>query len=436
MNKIGVARRNLYTTAVAGLGLAALALCLLGLVRNLPALWPHPQPADLGDYYAAATILNRGSAAELYNRAMQDQIARSVGLPGVANGYVYLPFLAVLLRPLALLPFEMAAILWLAANLLALAVSVWLLLDLAALPRTPFTFVGACAFSLLLPPVTSSLVYGQVNILLLALLAGAWHCLRDAGRRDGRAGLLLGLSVALKLYPGVLILPLMARGRWRAVGGALAGLALALGIGIVGGGGTATTWQFLVGVLPHVPAPAVPTNQSLLAAVSRLLAAQQYSFSVLSAANQLTMTTRPLVEAPAAILPVTALLSLASVGVTVGVLAAARRREHPLVLDLSLALLMVLCLLPLAWEHYYSLLLLPWAALWGLTPRRRATLLLLLGSTLALAAQRYDRLLAASGVPFWLLSFSLAATAAAWGYVLYVISRERLIPDEAQDRSI
>ncbi|HET9222012.1 MAG TPA: glycosyltransferase family 87 protein, partial [Roseiflexaceae bacterium] len=59
------------------------------------------------------------------------------------------------------------------------------------------------------PPVESHLFWGQVQLQLLLLLTACWLCLRRG--REGWAGALLGLAIALKLYPALLIAPLLVQ---------------------------------------------------------------------------------------------------------------------------------------------------------------------------------------------------------------------------------
>ena len=418
-------RSALALALLMSLAFISLGLGVFGLIRNLPAFFPRPEPVDFAAYYAGASILNSTAPYELYNLQLQQRHIEQAGFSTVGGGYIYLPFLAVVLRPLVLLPFSQAAILWLILNLLWLAGSVWLLLDLAGLGKNNRRSAVALILVFLLPPVNSTLVMGQVNIILLFLLAAA-TCLLvrypASGRAEILAGLLLGLATALKLFPGIVLLPLIVRCRWRAVGGVLAGLSLALGIGIVWGGGWVNTWRFVVEVLPHIPSPAVPFNQSLLAVMQRLLTSQELVFSVLSATNYVTVTSHPLVDLPVLVYPATWLLSLAILGTTAWAIRRAIVQEMPVSVDMALTLLMVLLVLPLVWKHYHVFILLPLAILSSLTPQDIFKVTIFMQSLLLLSIQRYTRVLSIYGIPLW-ISFGFLAILLIWGYACYTVVR-------------
>jgi uncharacterized membrane protein len=88
------------------------------------------------------------------------------------------------------------------------------LLSLLALATTAFLYATTGERSLFFAVAPTLMVYAFVNwdLLAVALTAGAtWAYLRD---RDHLAGALIGLGTAAKLYPVILLVPLVA-GRWR-----------------------------------------------------------------------------------------------------------------------------------------------------------------------------------------------------------------------------
>jgi hypothetical protein len=139
------------------------------------------------------------------------------------NGYVYLPFLALLLAPLALLPQTAATVVWYAANIV-LTVGVFRLVEgLLNHSIGQRTRRGVLVISLI---VTSRFFLanydlGQVNILiLLLLLLAARSAILD--RRDARAGALIGLAAAIKPNALLLLGPFLIRRHWRVGLGAVA----------------------------------------------------------------------------------------------------------------------------------------------------------------------------------------------------------------------
>jgi hypothetical protein len=83
---------------------------------------------------------------------------------------------------------------------------------------------------------------------------------------------------------------------------------------------------------------------------------------------------------------------------------------------MGLTLTAALLVLPLAWDYYHVLLLLPWASWLGSTPNRRQAIPVILLSVLALGVHRFWKPLAVAGVPVWALSFGLLAVLVTWLY--------------------
>jgi alpha-1,2-mannosyltransferase len=77
-----------------------------------------------------------------------------------------------------------------------------------------------------LPPVIDELVNGNVHLFLAGLFALAWLGLRrhDAAG-DRAAGIALGVATVIKLFPGLVLVWLVLRGRWRPVGWSIVGMA-------------------------------------------------------------------------------------------------------------------------------------------------------------------------------------------------------------------
>jgi hypothetical protein len=164
--------------------------------------------------------------------------------------YLYPPPLAILLVPLAdaapgvdragLLPYPVSVALWYVLSLAFLVLAVHGLAA-ALQERSPDPAVRGqppgCrrwwAMRLLpvlacLPPVCHTLMRGQTNLLMLALLcSSAAAVLRG---RSWRAGLWLAGAVCLKLYPAFLLLFFWWRRDTRALAGCAAGLVVGLGL--------------------------------------------------------------------------------------------------------------------------------------------------------------------------------------------------------------
>ena len=196
----GRAQRLVWSAGVVVLVLAFLAA--LVVASALPAGY------DFHAYWLAGRNLLSG--APLY--------PDSTTILGLPDEFRYLPVVALIFVPFALVPYDIALPLWTLLQLsVAAAVGVSLI---RPLPRAwqPWVAVGYVFFLGLVLEVT----LGNVNLLSLGLALAAWR-LRD---RTVPAGFLLAAAVGLKFLPLTLLLFYVASGRWRPVlAGALIGVA-------------------------------------------------------------------------------------------------------------------------------------------------------------------------------------------------------------------
>lgn len=163
--------------------------------------WPwEPHTADLWAYREAARYLLEGR--DFYH------------LEG-AFPFLYPPIAAVLAVPLAVLPWPVAQLLW---TLLNVALIVAVLRHLRLGPRWLISFT-ATATVLFIEPVTTTLVFGQLGVVLMGLVildaTDGPRLFRRGGNRLLPAGVLTGLATGLKLTPAVFIVWFFLVGRTR-----------------------------------------------------------------------------------------------------------------------------------------------------------------------------------------------------------------------------
>ncbi len=204
---------------------------------------------------------------------------------GISLPFIYPPFAAVALGPFALLPWNAAAVSFFVVSTLALAITLYLVARRVwgSGGTEVVLWSAACAIPLgmLLEPVHSTLDFGQVNLLLMVLVAA--DCLPKRTRWP--RGVLIGIAAAIKLTPAAFVLYFLVRRDYRAaitaaITGAIAtGIAFALmphesvkywfgGMGNVSGlsGSAFRTNQSIQGVLSRfeVPEPAFTALWALL----------------------------------------------------------------------------------------------------------------------------------------------------------------------------
>ncbi|WP_043666455.1 glycosyltransferase 87 family protein [Streptomyces xylophagus] len=135
-------------------------------------------------------------------------------VPGTTYGFTYPPFAAVSMAPMAYVGLGTAIVAALVLNLAALAFVLRILVGPGWRRYGWFGWALAACGLALFEPLRDTFSFGQVNLLLLALVLGdGW--LLSSGR--GRwAGVGIGLAAAIKLTPALFIVLLLLARRWKA----------------------------------------------------------------------------------------------------------------------------------------------------------------------------------------------------------------------------
>jgi hypothetical protein len=262
------------------------------------------------------------------------------------NGHPPAAVLAAL--PMGLLDFRVAWQAWNVVSLVALGCSLWLLMRPAGLGYSAWAAVPVATLLLASNPLAQQVLEGQLNLLLLALLAGAWAA--DRAERPALAGALIGVATAIKLFPGLIIVYFLARGRWSAVvaaGGAFVALAIAA-CGAFGGDVFLVYFRDVIPSFSHYHHNLA--NASLAGLWSKVFVGTE-GWSL------------PLVYAPAAAKWATLASGLAIAGLCGWNAWWAKSRPQ---LDLAFGACVIGALLasPITWGHSFVLLVLPLVVAW------------------------------------------------------------------------
>ena len=275
-----------------------------------------------------------------------DTRAGSAGLQ--AHGYVYPPLLATILAVPVRLGLSDGAM-WLLWNLANAAIVVWMGRELNLALRGRTDWLASLLFAtvtLIGAVVMYDLYLGQADLLMAALAViacGLW--LRGARW----APLVLGAAIAVKPTMGLLLLVWLYKGDARAaLRAAAAAVALLLLPFILIGPHALVTYLTFMAGWNGLSASAEFINQSLYGMILRLVTANAY--------------VRPLVAAPALVLPLRLLAILGVVAVWVRAVPRAidqdRAQDRAVALcECLLALPLILLVSPLAEDIHYCLLL-------------------------------------------------------------------------------
>jgi alpha-1,2-mannosyltransferase len=282
---------------------------------------------DLRIYHLGALRLAHGTA--LYGAPMLDHL-----------GFTYPPFAALLLAPLAWAPLAVDELTVTGLNLLLLTWGVRRTLMFAS-PRTvsdPALAIrstpgrawaqaaAVAAVALWLEPVSVTLGYGQINLLIMALVVF------DLSRPDHARtkGLAIGVAAAIKLTPLLFIPYLLLSGRRRAAGVAALTFVAAAAVGLaVAPRDTAAYWGHQIFQTSKVGNAAAPVNQSLPGAIAR------FAGTAHPAAGWELLT-----------------IAIAAGGLALAVRASRRGDEAA---GFSLAALSTLLASPISWSHHWTL---------------------------------------------------------------------------------
>jgi alpha-1,2-mannosyltransferase len=187
--------------------LVVLAGAAVPVLRNL-GFWP------LDQWQVDIEVYRQAGVSVLTGRPVYSAMTEAPQL----LPFTYPPFAAVIAVPLALVPFGVIGWLWTAAQVAATTGIVWYA-GWRLIHRTgtlaPLTLALLTVPMLWLHPVSDGIRFGQVNAFMVLA------CLMDLRRpRPGLLrrippGVLVGLSMSIKLTPGVFVVHYLVNRRWK-----------------------------------------------------------------------------------------------------------------------------------------------------------------------------------------------------------------------------
>lgn len=243
--------------ALAAVNLGAVTYFLLSFSRRGIGFGPYR--IDLDVYRIGGQLWLHGG--NLYGLLPPTQA-------GVRLPFSYPPIAAVLLAPLSLLPMTAASALFSLVTVALTAVVLRVFLA-AAWPaaRPSWRTVGwLLPAVLLLEPVRNTINYGQVNVLLMALVAA--DCLAREPRWP--RGALVGLAAAVKLTPWAFVLFFLLRRDYRAARTAALSFCVTTAAGFLfAPRDSARYWTSVVFQTRRPGSPVYAANQSIQGMLAR-----------------------------------------------------------------------------------------------------------------------------------------------------------------------
>jgi len=317
-------------------------LILAGALTKMPGQWHR---RDFSNYYESAWALRHGIdpySADL--TPIGDQLGLETG--GLLHASETPPFL-LCFEPLTWLRPRVAFWIWTGINFSALAIAMYLLLAhrRGLSRRTAWLLAGLILMS---APVNLNLYWGQSQLIVLALLAGAMRAMER--KREGTAGLLIAAAALLRAYPLLLAGYFVIRRKWRAVAFATAGIAAGLFVTVATVGFTQSL-SFVHGALWLTDYSIVNRvdNLSLGPFVSRTW----WAFTGTAPGSSTDWLRRAAV----------AIADIVVLGMTIRATLADANRRNPDWRVYSLWIATAIMFSPVAWHHYLLLLTIPFVQL-------------------------------------------------------------------------
>ncbi|MBW4029434.1 MAG: DUF2029 domain-containing protein [Acidobacteria bacterium] len=211
-------------------------------------------------------------------RHLRDPHLYTLYLAGVHLPFTYPPFSTLFFWPLTVMPTAMAGVVWSLVNLGALVTIIAVTLlhvrpqehdGAGAVPWwLVFTLVGP---AVLLEPVMLDLSFGQINLVLVALLiVDVTTHVRVAGRTLPR-GIGVGVAAAIKLVPVIFVPYLLVTRQFRAAATSLITIAACSAVAfIVNPTASAVFWRKYVNDQSRIGRVTYISNQSLQGTLERV----------------------------------------------------------------------------------------------------------------------------------------------------------------------
>lgn len=329
-------------------GIMALANLGFSLRSLLP---PYVYQKDYMQEYLLARAVLEGEDPYLPLPNLADHFLEPLQIGLMPNPTPHPPPVALLILPFGTIPYIPSAIFWYLFEVVCIVLVMYLLLSWMFGNLGIAHVLVTILFILLWSPFRDELTVGQLMSILLLLLVGAWLALRSG--YDWKAGILLGMVIALKLFAWPILIYCFLSRRWKTTTAAVATLLVAnVAAGFLIGFDRVILYYLEIG----------PQVEPLYRSHERNFSAWSLGYRVFIGTNSPVITgveAPPLIYAPF----LAHFLSIFVTGLLVllALVLALNARS----LDTSIAILASMSLItnPVAWSHYLILATLPIAIL-------------------------------------------------------------------------
>ncbi|MEE9599474.1 MAG: glycosyltransferase family 87 protein [Anaerolineales bacterium] len=187
---------------------------LLFIIYNIYHSWAGIR-VDFPSFYYATDLAFSGVSP--YNRAIWNAV-KSIHLPNRdLYPFLHIPFSLVLFYPISLVDIQVSQSILFILNIAATFLLIYLLF-IKILRKSildPFVIIGGILI-LLFPPVLKTISHGQVNLIVIVLICTFWWVIKE-NKSSLTISLLLAVSILLKVYPGILLLYLLIKKKFKSI---------------------------------------------------------------------------------------------------------------------------------------------------------------------------------------------------------------------------
>ncbi len=185
---------------------------LFFIIKNISRSWAGIR-ADFPSFYYAADLAFNGLSP--YNNKIWGAV-KLLHLPDQdLYPFLHIPFSLVLFYPLSLFNFQISQSILFITNIVATFLLIYLVF-IKILRKSildPFVTIGGI-FILLFPPVQDTISHGQVNLIVIGLICTFWWALKE-NKSSITISLPLAVSILLKVYPGIFLLYLLTKKKFK-----------------------------------------------------------------------------------------------------------------------------------------------------------------------------------------------------------------------------
>ena len=339
-----VVLRIILGGAIAFMGLARLRLILMTLSSPIS----YQQRDILQEYLMAKALVTRVNPYLPLDKLAEMFIGK---FPFLSHPAPYPPFVALISTPLLPLGINQLIVVWLIIELVFLAAIAAML---TVLWKGKINWIGALFIYFLLLawyPVMVDLLFGQMTIILTTLVLAALLALRK--NRKVLAGILIGFSVALKMFTWPIIIYFAIKKDWRAfISSAITVIGLNLLALAFLGFGPVSDYYLRVTIQVTAIYHSFLKNYSLWSIGYRL-------FEGTRPVGNGFIYAPPLVNLPK-IAPIVS-AGLAILFLVAGLIWARRAKDTEIAYSIMVCVLVGVS--PIAWDHYYIMLVISIAIL-------------------------------------------------------------------------